>query len=91
MNVPDKVSEHVPVLVDLLYRQGTQDGPQVTLEGLEDGLCDLILLLAEKLLCRDLQELVLLHDLDLGDPGDSEGDPLLGLHVVTDRVEGHHL
>ena len=57
--------ELVPVLVHLLHGQGPEDGPEVTLECLEDGALDLVLLLAKELLGGCVQQLGVLHDFHL--------------------------
>merc|ERR1719322_1360296 len=90
-DVPDQVGELVPVLVDLLHSQSTQDSSQVTLQSLENCLHYFILLLAQELLSSNTKKFVIFHDLHLSDPSDSKRDPLLGLDVVTHGVEGHHL
>jgi hypothetical protein len=50
-----------------------------------------VLLLAEELLGRRLQQLLVLHDLDLGDAGHGERDALSRLHALAHGVQGHHL
>ena len=64
-DLPDEAGELVPVLVDLLHGEGAQDGPQVALQGLQDGRLDLVLLLAEELLGGRVQQLGILHNFDL--------------------------
>ena len=90
-HLPDQRGELVPVLVDLLHGEGAEDGPEVALQCLQDGTLDLVLLLAQELLGGGVEQLGVLHDLDLGHPGDGEGNPLGRLHVLTDRIESHHL
>ena len=64
-DLSDQAGELVPVLVDLLHSEGAQDGPQVTLQGLQDGGLDLVLLLAEELLRGRVKQLGILHYFDL--------------------------
>ena len=69
----------------------TENGSEVTLEGLENSALDLVLLLAEELLGGRLQQVGVLHDLDLGDAGDGQRDTLGCLNGLADRVQGHDL
>ena len=61
------------------------------LEGLENGALDLVLFLAEELLRRGLQEVGVLHDLDLRHARDGERNTLGCLHALADGVQGHDL
>ena len=63
----------------------------MSFQGLEDGALDLVLLLAQKLLRGRLEQVRVLHDLDLGHPGHREWHTLGSLHTLAHRVQGHHL
>ena len=52
-HLPHPLGEGLPVLVDLLHRQGAEHGALVPLEGLKRDLCDLIGAFPEELLRRE--------------------------------------
>ena len=63
----------------------------MSLERLEDGAFDFVLLLSQELLGGRLEEIGVLHDLDLRDPGHGERHTLGSLHALADGVQSHHL
>ncbi len=63
----------------------------MSLQGLEHGALDLVLLLAQELLGGGLQQVGVLHNLDLRHPGHGQRDALSRLNRLAHRVQGHHL
>ena len=88
-HLPHPLGEGLPVLVDLLHRQGAEHGALVPLEGLKRDLCDLIGALPEELLRRGPDRVLAAGNLHLRGrdsnprPSDPKSDALAASRLIA--------
>ena len=69
----------------------TENGPEVTLQCLQDDMFDVLRRFAQKLFTSFLQDVIGPHDLTLSHPSDCDGHSLARLYALALWVQSHHL